>query len=162
MKNITYDVMLEYVASRREEGASEATTNYELATLRKGLRLAKRSGKLDRMPDIPTDELTVDNVRKGFFEHQEFEKLYNELPDHHKPWVKVAYLTGWRARSEIIARQWKHVDRRARVLQLSPGETKNGRGCTFPFDVLPELKAVIDEQREYTKKWQKVKGKPIP
>lgn len=76
--------------------------------------------------------------------------------------VRFGYLTGWRIKSEVLTRQWKHVDRHTGVVRLEPGETKNGKGRTFPFDVLPELRDVIDSQWEYTKKWQRILGRNIP
>ena len=36
------------------------------------------------------------------------------------------------------------------VFILEPGETKSGDGRTFPFDVLPDLKALLEQQRAYT------------
>jgi hypothetical protein len=36
------------------------------------------------------------NVRKGFFEHGDFEILRNNLPDYLKGYVTFAYKTGWR------------------------------------------------------------------
>ncbi len=162
VKHITYDVLLSYVTARRDESASESSINYDLAVIRKGLKIAKRAGKLEKMPDIPTDELNSDNTRKGFFEPDEFEAVCAMLPDHHRGWARFAYLTGWRARSEVVTRQWKHVDLKVGTVRLEAGETKNKKGRTFPMDALPELKVVIEKQREYTHKWQKKRGEVIP
>ena len=52
---------------------------------------------------------------------------------------------GWRVASEILTRQWKHVDFNAGFLRLEPGETKNGPGRMFPL--IPELRAVLEAQR---------------
>jgi integrase len=71
------------------------------------------------------------------------------------------YFTGWR-KNEVLTRQWRHVDFDAGVIRLEPGETKNGRGRTFPFASLPELKAVLDEQRAYTDATQRRVGRVIP
>lgn len=51
--------------------------------------------------------------------------------------LRVAYITGWRLRSEILTRQKHHVDLEAGWLGLESGETKNGEGRMFPLT--PEL-----------------------
>jgi integrase len=62
--------------------------------------------------------------------------------------------------SEILTRQWKHVDLKAGFLRLEPGETKNGEGRTFPFT--PELRALLEQQRERTTLMEQASGKIIP
>ena len=84
------------------------------------------------------------------------------LLEYHRGWFEFAYLTGWRVKSEVLTRQWRHVDFKARVIRLEPGETKNGKGRTFPIDTLPELKAVLEAQRAYTDKWERINGEIIP
>ena len=41
------------------------------------------------------------------------------------------------------------MDLDAGIMRLEPGTTKNGEGREFPFDVFPELRAVIEAQRKY-------------
>ncbi|UCG86934.1 MAG: tyrosine-type recombinase/integrase [Gemmatimonadota bacterium] len=159
-KNITAAAIKEYVKHRRSEGAADGVIRYELALLRQGLRLAVEDEKLSRCPPFPS--LEVDNARKGFFEPSEFEALKANIAEHHRGWLEFAYLTGWRVKSEVLTRQWQHVDFQAGTIRLEPGETKNGKGRTFPFDVLPELGAVLEAQRAYTDKWERVNGQVIP
>ena len=40
----------------------------------------------------------------------------------------ATYITGWRVKSEILTRQWAHVDFHSGWLRLEPGETKNAEG----------------------------------
>jgi integrase len=54
---------------------------------------------------------------------------------------------GWRCRSEVLSLRWPQVDAAAGTVRLEVGTTKNGRGRTFPFGVLPELKGLLDAQR---------------
>jgi integrase len=68
------------------------------------------------------------------------------LPEVLKPVVTFAYLTGWRVPSEVLTLQWRQVDLQAGTVRLEPGTTKNSDGRLFPFDVLPELRAVIEQQ----------------
>lgn len=88
----------------------------------------------------------LSKTRKGFFELQDYRAVLNQLPEHLQPVVTTAYVTGWRVASELLTRQWKHVDLNAGWLRLDPGETKNGEGRNFPLT--PELRAVLEAQRE--------------
>ena len=64
-----------------------------------------------------------------------------------QPVLTLAYYTGWRIKSEIFPLQWRQVDRRAGVVRLDVGSTKNKRGRVLPYgDVLPELREVFERQ----------------
>ena len=65
-------------------------------------------------------------------------------------------------KSEVLPLQWSQVDCDAGVVRLEPGTTKSGRGRTFPFDIFPELKALLEKQRKYTDRWQAALGEIIP
>ena len=160
VKNITADVLTAYVAARREEGASEATIKYELAVAKKGFNLALRAEKLDRKPAFPS--LKVENVRTGFFEPKEFNAVRDQLPEDLKGLVTFAYLTGWRVPSEVQPLTWSQVDFKAGIVRLDPGTTKSGKGRSFPFDVLPELRTLLKAQRRYTERVERVTGQVIP
>jgi integrase len=105
--------------------------------------------------------LSLDNARGGFFEADQFEAVVRHLPEHLKPVAQVAYLTGWR-RSELLSRQWRHIDLKLGWLNLEPGETKNLKGRSFPFHNYPELRAVIEAQRERVSEIEKATGSIIP
>ena len=62
-----------------------------------------------------------------------------------RPAVTFLSLTGWRL-GEMLALEWRQVDRTARTIRLEPGTTKNAEGRTFPYDGLPALRDVIDER----------------
>ena len=80
--------------------------------------------------------------------------MKEELPDYHQAWAEFAHFTGWRVKSEVLPLQWSQVNFDAGVVRLEPGTTKSGRGRTFPFDIFPELKALLEKQRKYTDPWQ--------
>jgi integrase len=61
--------------------------------------------------------------------------------------VTFAYLTGWRTRSEILPLTWDRVDFAAGVVRLDVRQSKNGTGRSFPFDAMPELRAVLGRQK---------------
>ena len=107
--------------------------------------LATQANKALHRPYIPM--LRENNVRTGFFERAEFDAVRDALPDAVRPIVTFAYFTGWRIQSEILTRQWRHVDRTAGIIRLDPGTTKNDAGRTFPYaDLLPELGDAIESQ----------------
>jgi integrase len=66
------------------------------------------------------------------------------MPEYLKPVIQVAYITGWRIKSEILTRQKQHVDLGAGWLRLEPGETKSGEGRNFPLT--PELREQLKRE----------------
>jgi hypothetical protein len=78
--------------------------------------------------------LREDNTRTGFFDAKEFGAVLKYLPDDLRAVFEVAYITGWRVRSESVTRQKAHVDLGAGWLRLEPGEAKNRRRSNVPTD----------------------------
>jgi integrase len=142
MASITTADVRAYVAQRQTEGAANATINRELEIVRRAFRLAEQAGTVLRRPHVPM--LREDNARQGFFERSEFEAVRDELPPALRGVATFAYLTGWRAASEILPLEWKQVDRAAQVVRLEPGTTKNTEGRTLPYGALPELVDLIE------------------
>lgn len=157
---ITYDRVERYKKARLEEGATPATIQNELAALSKALRLAHKAKKLAQVP--PIDRFRLDNAREGFFEEAEFRAVLAKLPEFVKHVAEVAYLTGWRVPSELLTRQWRHVDFDAGWLRLEPGEAKNREGRLFPINVVPRLRQVLEEQRERTRAVERATGTVVP
>jgi hypothetical protein len=124
MNAIATSDLTAFVAHRLEQGAAPATINLDLATLRRAFRLAVRGGELMTMPYIPM--LTLNNVRKGFFERHEFEAVREALPAALRGLVTFAYLSGWRTQAELLPLQWAQVDRAAKVVRLEPGMNRTG------------------------------------
>jgi integrase len=131
-----------FIAARQAAGAANGEINRELAVLKRMYTLAVQAGKLHAKPYIPM--LQEDNVRRGFFEREQFEAVRAYLPAPLRPVVTFAYLTGWRVTSEILPLEWRQVDWESRVVRLDPGTTKNREGRTFPFTV--ELERLLKEQ----------------
>jgi hypothetical protein len=102
-RDITPDRIMTYMAARREENAANATINRELAALKLMLRLGERASKVTHRPYIGM--LEEHNRRKGFFEDDQFQAVLAHLPDDLKPVFEVAFITGWRIKSEILTRQ---------------------------------------------------------
>ena len=157
-RDVTSDRVTAFAAHRLAEGAKAATVNYEMAILRRGFRLGARAGKVGMRPEIAM--LHVDNARQGFFEPEQYRSVVGHLADYLKPVAMVGYITGWRVKSELLTRQWRHVDFANGWIRLEPGESKNREGRAFPFT--PELKAVLEAERERVRAIERRLGCVIP
>ena len=155
---VSTDRILAYVRHRQQQHAANATINRELAALKRMFRLGERAARIVRRPFI--DLLQEHNARTGFFERDEFDAVLAHLPDDLQAAFTVAYLTGWRVKSEILTRQWAHVDFQSGWLRLEPGETKNAEGRQFPLT--PALRAVLERQRARTLAVEKATHTIIP
>ena len=156
--DITSDRLTAFTADRQKESAKNSTINRALAALKRAFTLAERAGKVGSRPYFPM--LREDNRRKGFFEHDDYLALLEQLPEELKSAIQTAYITGWRITSEILTRQKHHVDLEAGWLRLDPGESKNGEGRMFPLT--PELRAVLEAQLERTRTLEVEKGQILP
>lgn len=122
--DITTTAVERYKTLRLKDKAAPSTANRELAALKRMFRLGMRQGMVATMPHIAM--LTENNTRKGFFELDQFKLLLKYLPEEYHALYEVAYITGCRIRSELLTRQWRHVDFSGRgSLHLDPGEAKN-------------------------------------
>jgi integrase len=119
-----------YIASRQSYGAKNATINRELAAMRRMFRLAAQDDRMPRVPHFPM--LQENNVRTGFLEHNQYQKLLGELPDYLRPVLIMAYWTGCR-KSEILNLIWSQVDLLNRQIALEPKGTKNNEPRIIPM-----------------------------
>jgi len=126
--SVTSSQLEEYVRQRQEVGKANATINRGLQSLRAAFHLARKQGRLSRLPHFPI--LKEDNVRRGFFEAEEFERVVEHLPAAIADAARFAYRTGWR-KSEVVGLRWEHVDRIAGEVRLYT--SKNGEGRSLPL-----------------------------
>jgi integrase len=134
-----------FMAKRHEEGRANATINNDLALLRRALNLGRQCTppKVHQVPYIP--KLETNNVRKGFFEHDEFLAMRAALPEHYRPILTFAYHTGCR-KGEILSLRWSQVDLQERVVRLEPGTTKNDEARIIPM--APDVYTMLVMQSE--------------
>jgi len=134
-----------YITKRMDEGASNATINRELAALKRMFNLGARQTPAkvsrDNMPYIPM--LAENNVRQGFFEHDQFLALRDALPEHLRGFVTFGYKTGCRY-GEIQGLEWHAVNRKEGLVRLEGSETKNKEPRWIPLD--HELQEIVGEQ----------------
>lgn len=134
-----------YIEHRIHDGAALGTAIYEVRILGAALSVAVDEGLLAVRPTfkLPPNR----NARKGFFEEGEFAALVLELPPHARPVVRFLRMTGWR-KSEALGLTWDQVDWEGQVIRLYADQTKGGDARVFPFGLAPELKRLLEEQRE--------------
>jgi integrase len=152
---IDTDRLAAYKREREAAGAAPATIRLELGTLKHGLRLALGRKQLASVPSFP--KLAPSKSRQGFFEPAEVDALMAELPDYLRPVVQFLYLTGWR-KMEALNLTWDRVDFEQGEVRLEKGTTKNGEARVFPFAVLPELKALLEHQRDVARETSRRTG----
>jgi hypothetical protein len=116
---ITDALVTTYVAQRQEQGASNATINRELATIRPMMRLAYKHRKASRL--LLVERLKESAPRAGFFEDDQYKAVVRRLPADLQVVAAIAHRFGWRVRSEIVTLERRHLDLKAGTLRLEPG-----------------------------------------
>lgn len=143
VKGIDTDVLYRFIEHRQEEGVVDSTINRNLALLRRMFNLAKQQGKIQSVPYFPM--LAEENVREGFVEHEDFEKLLAALPEKLRPLVRFLYETGCRvgAARKILWSQVEFWDGRAFV-RLEGKQTKNKKPLMLALTM--EVSALLRKQ----------------
>ena len=157
--DITPAAISRYQADRLDGSAAPATVNWETGMLRQGFRLCKKLGMLAEVPDF--ESLRVRNTRTGFVTEHDLQELLGHMPDEHRGWVEFAYITGWRVSSEVLSREWRHVDFSQGTVRLEPHETKNDEARVFPLDTVPRLRAVLERQWENKRRIERGRKKVV-
>jgi len=127
VKSITSDRIHHYITRRQKEGVADATINRELECLHRMMVLGSHCTppKCGHVPHF--SKLHEDNVREGFFEHDEFLALRGGAAvDHLKLAMTIAYYTGMR-QGEIIGPKgltWEQVNLEEGTIRLAIKDTK--------------------------------------
>lgn len=142
--DLTGQDIASYIRSGLEAGVTRATVNRETAALKRAFKLATQRGLAVSGPRIP--KLRENNARQGFIEREQLERIVSFLSPYLRPPVSVAFVTGWRFRSELQSMRWSQVDFERGWIRLEPRTTKNRDGREFPL--IPELRSILEEQRQ--------------
>ncbi len=141
MRELTRGTLVKYAEKRRAAGLSNKTINLDLQGLRSALRLAKRAGRVLRLPEFP--ENLRERVRTGFPDPSEPELLAAHSPAWLAEMVRFAYATGWR-RGELLSLRWEWVDWDEQEIRLP--DSKNDEGRVVP--IAGELVPIMERLRE--------------
>ena len=130
----------------KAKGAANATINRELSALHRmySLGAIATPPKVLHMPHI--SKLEERNVRKGYFEYEQYTQLRAALPDYLKGVLTLAYFSGMR-KGEILSLTWDQVSFFESKINLDPGTTKNDDPRTFHFGNRGEVYDVIFRQK---------------
>ena len=161
--DVSSDLIARYVDKRQEQGAKNATINRELAALKRMFHLGHRTTppKVNRIPAFP--RLAEDNIRKGFLEDGQYEKLFGSCSETwFRAIVEVGRTYGWRV-SELLHMRVSQVDLLARTIRLEPGTTKNrdGREVTMTKRVLELLKLCVFGKTAEAFVFTRSSGQPV-
>lgn len=141
--DITPERLRAYVVIRQGKGVANATINRELAALRRAFNLAYVHGLVAGVPKFSM--LKESNVRQGTYTKEEIDSLLTHLPDHVKPVVQFAYLTG-RRRGEILQLKWSDVNLKDGYITIRQTTTKTGQPDKLP--IVGELTTLLREMIE--------------
>jgi len=168
VKTITSEKLQRYVQKRIADGVRNSTINRELDCLHRMMVLGTRQTpqKVSRVPHFP--KLAEDNVREGFFDHEEFLALRGAAPDHLKIAMTIAYYTGMR-RGEIIGDKglrWEQVDFELNCIRLVSSQTKTKTPriiymCDDFLRVMKRTKELRDRNHPHCSYVCHRKGKPF-
>jgi integrase len=139
--SITRSMALEQFEQWRAENYSASSLNH-LRTV--AISLWKwADGKRHECPAADIAKFQGDNVRKGFFEHEQFEAVRKQLPTDYADLAEFLYFSGWR-HSEARGLLWSEIDMAGGIIRLSPERSKNGEGRVLPLE--GELKTIIERR----------------
>lgn len=125
----SYDI--ENYKMERSKVVSPATVNRELACLKHMLNKAVEWQMLEVNPAKNVKLLRENNQRLRYLTRQEIERLYESSPDHLKPIILTALLTGMR-KGEILSLKWEDIDFDQGVIFVR--DSKNGEMREIPIN----------------------------
>jgi integrase len=138
-----------YKAARRNEKAEAATINRELSILKRAFSLGSRHDPPLVLHNPPVEKIPENNIRTGFLEQPDYERLLAELPPYLKPALVIAYHTGCRL-GEVMSLEWSDVNLRSGEIVIRAENSKGKKHRTLPIygemaEALRHQKAERDE-----------------
>ena len=142
LRDISRDV-IDHIKYDRLKTATQGGVNRYLALIRSILRKARDEWEM--VDSIPKFTLFKESPgRTRALTKQEFERLYNELPEHLAEMALFSVATGLR-QGNVKNLQWRAIDWNNAHLAVDAQEHKNGRGHGVPLNTA--ALAVLHRQR---------------
>lgn len=122
------------------------------------LNLAKKHKWIAELPTVAVRK-DKKKITREWLTHEQWEKLYAELPDHLKGPAVVAINTGLR-RSNVFGMRWRNVDLERRLVVVHAAELKDDDDLAVPLndDAYEAIKAQSGVHDEFVFAFR---GKPI-
>jgi integrase len=133
---ITQAAIRAFVETRKKDGAEGATINRNVGLLQSMFRTARRSGKLQTIPEFP-EQQKVNPPRQGYCTPEQFLLIRSHLPENLWPLLTLLYYTGVRI-GEATKITWSYdgfpqVDLKKEQITLLGVQTKNGQPRVLPL-----------------------------
>ena len=136
----SFKAHLKSTITRRGIPMASATVNRHLALLRAALNLAAKRGYLHQNPMGSVKMLREENKRNRVCSKQEYNQLMVAADPELRLAICLAYFTGMR-QGEIVGLEWKHINRREKIIRLAAKATKTNSERVVPLaqEALQEL-----------------------
>ena len=128
ISNITADRIEEFIEARLASGVGPATVNWDLAVLRRMLRLAERKRFVTRIPFVEVELL---EERKGrrlphIVTFEEEERILAGADPHIRVLALLLLETGMRSNREALSLIWKDIDFANGFIRVRESKTRAG------------------------------------
>lgn len=143
LSEVTADSILSALADK-----SASTHNRYLNLIGAILNAARRRGWMDAVPHL--ERRKADPKPFRWLTHEEWRRLYKELPEHLKPIASFALATGLRE-SNVLYLKWEQVDMRRKTVTI-PADVAKGRK-TLGLPLSEGAMAVLRAQRGKCDVW---------
>jgi integrase len=125
---VTEKAITTVIKQWQAEKKANATINRRLQCLLAAFKRGQAAKQVTEIPNITW--LPERNVRTGFFEDAEVEKVLKHLPDYLTDLARFAFFTAWRP-SAIKGLKWDAVDLKDGTIRLP--DSKNGQPVFIPI-----------------------------
>lgn len=141
--------------SEKQNGSGEstlrpATINNYIKTLKSAFNYCIANTKqLEINPIQQVKILAEENIQRKTINFNQFLALYNEMPDHLKPWLEFIYKVPTRRGEVISLRNPEDIDIENRKLYLPDerSKTKKGRALHMPASMMDYFRNIPSESK---------------
>jgi integrase len=133
-----------YKANRQNERAQPATINRELSILKRAFSLGARHDPPFVLHNPPVEKIPEQNVRIGFLEKADYDRLLAELPSYLKLALVIAYHTGCRL-GELMSLRWSDINLAGGEITIRAEHAKSKRHRLLP--IYGDMKFALQEQK---------------